>query len=563
MSKISVINRFWALLSPDYKEIRNVYVFAIFSGILSLGLPLGIQMIINFIQLGQVSTSWFVLVALVVVAIGFSGVLNIYQLRITENLQQRIFTRSAFEFSERIPKMKLEILLKRYTPEITNRFFDTITIQKGLSKILIDSSAAILQIVFGLILLSFYHSFFIFLGLFLLLLLILIIRSTSKKAFNSSMEESTFKYKIANWLDEITQARLSFKMAGFSLFNLNQTNNLVNNYLSAREKHFKILVQQYGFLIVFKVVIALALLIVGGILVLNQQMNIGQFVAAEIIILLILNSVEKLILSLEVFYDVLTSIEKIGQVTDLPLENTSGATFEDQQNGIDLKISDLSYSFSNYQNPILQKLSLHFKSNERVCFISDSSLSTNVLFCLIAGMYDFQKGTISFNDIPISNLDKSSYRDKIGTLLAQDQFVNASIYENISFGRDEVDLKSVTVIAKSLELNGFIDQITDKYNAIINPERNMLPADVATRILFARAIVSNPNLLLLEEPTAGMNETQTKFMAEKIKSISNATILMASYDDEIHRICDRLIEVNQGEIKFDGNYSEYQKRKQC
>jgi ABC-type bacteriocin/lantibiotic exporter with double-glycine peptidase domain len=520
-------------------------------------------MIINFIQLGQVSTSWFVLVALVVVAIGFSGVLNIYQLRITENLQQRIFTRSAFEFSERIPKMKLEILLKRYTPEITNRFFDTITIQKGLSKILIDSSAAILQIVFGLILLSFYHSFFIFLGLFLLLLLILIIRSTSKKAFNSSMEESTFKYKIANWLDEITQARLSFKMAGFSLFNLNQTNNLVNNYLSAREKHFKILVQQYGFLIVFKVVIALALLIVGGILVLNQQMNIGQFVAAEIIILLILNSVEKLILSLEVFYDVLTSIEKIGQVTDLPLENTSGATFEDQQNGIDLKISDLSYSFSNYQNPILQKLSLHFKSNERVCFISDSSLSTNVLFCLIAGMYDFQKGTISFNDIPISNLDKSSYRDKIGTLLAQDQFVNASIYENISFGRDEVDLKSVTVIAKSLELNGFIDQITDKYNAIINPERNMLPADVATRILFARAIVSNPNLLLLEEPTAGMNETQTKFMAEKIKSISNATILMASYDDEIHRICDRLIEVNQGEIKFDGNYSEYQKRKQC
>jgi ABC-type bacteriocin/lantibiotic exporter with double-glycine peptidase domain len=291
MSKVSVISRFWALLSPDYKEIRNVYIFAIFSGILSLGLPLGIQMIINFIQLGQISTSWFVLVGLVVIAVGFSGVLNIYQLRITENLQQRIFTRSAFEFSERIPMMKMELLLKRYTPEITNRFFDTLTIQKGLSKILIDSSAAILQIVFGLILLSFYHSFFIFLGLFLILLLIVIIRVTSKKAFNSSMEESTYKYKIANWLDEITQARLSFKMAGFSLFNLNQTNKLVNNYLSAREKHFKILVQQYGYLIVFKVVIALALLIVGGLLVLNQQMNIGQFVAAEIIILLIINSV--------------------------------------------------------------------------------------------------------------------------------------------------------------------------------------------------------------------------------------------------------------------------------
>ncbi|MFY7668933.1 MAG: peptidase domain-containing ABC transporter [Crocinitomicaceae bacterium] len=563
MSKVSVINRFWALLSPDYKEIRNVYIFAIFSGILSLGLPLGIQMIINFIQLGQVSTSWFVLVGLVVIAVGFSGVLNIYQLRITENLQQRIFTRSAFEFSERIPKMKMELLLKRYTPEITNRFFDTLTIQKGLSKILIDSSAAILQIVFGLILLSFYHSFFIFLGLVLILLLIVIIRVTSKKAFNSSMEESTYKYKIANWLDEITQARLSFKMAGFSLFNLNQTNKLVNNYLSAREKHFKILVQQYGYLIVFKVVIALALLIVGGLLVLNQQMNIGQFVAAEIIILLILNSVEKLILSLEIFYDVFTSIEKIGQVTDLSLEKVSGAEFENLNNGMELKISDLSYSFTNYQTPILEDVSIGIKSNERVCFVSDSSLSTNVLFCLISGMYDFQKGTISFNDIPISNLDKNSYRDQIGTLLSQDQFVNASIYENIAFGRDEVDLKTVTQIATSLDLGQFIDQITDKYNAVINPERNMLPGDIATRLLFARAIVSNPSLMLLEDPTSGMNEIQTKYMAEKIKSLSNTTTLIASFEDEVHRISDRIIEIKEGKIVFVGNYNDYQNRKQC
>lgn len=563
MSKVSVINRFWALLTPDYKEIRNVYIFAIFSGILSLGLPLGIQMIINFIQLGQVSTSWFVLVGLVVVAVGFSGVLNIYQLRITENLQQRIFTRSAFEFSERIPKMKMEILLKRYTPEITNRFFDTLTIQKGLSKILIDSSAAILQIVFGLILLSFYHSFFIFLGLVLILLLTVIIRVTSKKAFNSSMEESTYKYRIANWLDEITQARLSFKMAGFSLLNLNQTNKLVNNYLSAREKHFKILVQQYGYLIVFKVVIALALLIVGGLLVLNQQMNIGQFVAAEIIILLILNSVEKLILSLEIFYDVFTSIEKIGQVTDLPIEKVSGEKFENATNGIDLKISDLSYSFSNYQSPILEDISISIKSNERVCFVSDSSLSTNVLFCLISGMYDFQKGTISFNDIPISNLDKSSYRDQIGTLLSQDQFVNASIYENIAFGREEVDLKLVVQIASGLGIGVFVDQITEKYNAIINPERNMLPADVATRILFARAIASNPNLLLMEDPTSGMNESQTKFMAEKIKNLSNTTILMSSFEDEIQRMSDRIIEIKEGKIVFVGNYDDYQNRKQC
>jgi ABC-type bacteriocin/lantibiotic exporter with double-glycine peptidase domain len=316
-SNISPINRFWLLLKPDSAEIRNVYIFAVLSGILSLALPLGIQAIINFIQVGQVSTSWIVLVFLVVLAIGFSGVLNIAQMRITENLQQRIFVKSAFEFADRIPKIKMEELIKRYAPELTNRFFDTLTIQKGLSKLLIDFTAASLQIVFGLILLSFYHSFFIFFGLTLVLLLALILKITSKKGFDSSLNESKYKYKIAHWLEEMAHARFSFKMAGNPELSLSKTDEHLTGYLAARNIHFRVLVQQFTFLIAFKVLIALALLIIGGMLVLNQSMNIGQFVAAEIIILLVLNSVEKLIMSLEVVYDVMTAVEKIGQVTDI------------------------------------------------------------------------------------------------------------------------------------------------------------------------------------------------------------------------------------------------------
>lgn len=292
-NNISPINRFWLLLKPDNIEIRNVYIFAILNGILSLALPLGIQAIINFIQVGQVSTSWIVLVFLVVLAIGFSGVLTIAQMRITENLQQRIFVKSAFEFADRIPKIKMEELIKRYAPELTNRFFDTMTIQKGLSKLLIDFTAASLQIIFGLILLSFYHSFFIFFGLTLVLLLSLILKITSKKGFESSLSESNFKYKIAHWLEEIAHARFSFKMAGNPELSLTKTDEHLKGYLTARNLHFKVLVQQFTFLVIFKVLIAMSLLIIGGLLVLNQTMNIGQFVAAEIIILLVLNSVEK------------------------------------------------------------------------------------------------------------------------------------------------------------------------------------------------------------------------------------------------------------------------------
>ena len=550
----SVFNRFFDLLTPDRSEIRNIYVFAIFSGLLSLGMPLGIQMIINFIQLGQISTSWFILVALVVSAIGFSGILNIFQLRITENLQQRIFTRAAFEFAERIPKIKMVELVKRYAPELTNRFFDTLTIQKGLSKLLIDFTAASLQILFGLILLSFYHSFFLFTGLFLVVLLILIIRVTVKKGYVSSMDESTFKYKIAHWLEEIAHARISFKMSGRSKMYLNRTNDYLNNYLTAREKHFKVLVQQYGFLIAFKVAIALTLLTVGGLLVINEQINIGQFVAAEIVILLVLTSVEKLILSIEVVYDVLTAVEKIGQVMDLELEDYNGAQLVRAEKGIQLKLDGLMFRTDAYLGTILDGIELRIKPNEKIGIISDTSLSANALFCILSGLYEKTGGNLEMDGIPIENLNKSELRNQIGTLLKQDQLVYASLFDNIAMGDKTIDLNRVVQIFAELGLSDFVAACPENYKTIINPEAHFIPKDIHTKLLIARAAIGQPRLVLLEDPTSGMSQQQVESLQGHLAIFQNATILIETHHTGLLEKMDRVIEFKEGKIVYDGNY---------
>ena len=101
---MSPLKRYYNLLRLDRKDILQIISYAIFAGIISLSLPLGIQAIINFIQAGRASVSWIVLVILVVIGVAFVGVLSLMQLRITENLQQKIFIRSAFEFTYRIPK---------------------------------------------------------------------------------------------------------------------------------------------------------------------------------------------------------------------------------------------------------------------------------------------------------------------------------------------------------------------------------------------------------------------------------------------------------------------------
>ena len=234
-----------------------------------------------------------------------------------EDLQQKIFTRAAFEFAYRIPKIKLEQLIKVYAPELMNRFFDVISIQKGITKILIDFSSASIQVLFGLVLLSLYHPFFIVFSLLLVIVLVTIFWLTMKRGLKTSLEESKHKYALAHWLEELARSNTTFKLAGKSTLSMNRTNEQTHKYTIAREKHFKILKWQYSLMVVFKVLVAVGLLLIGGLLVIDQQMNIGQFVAAEIVILLIVNSVEKAILSFETIYDVLTALEKIGQVIDL------------------------------------------------------------------------------------------------------------------------------------------------------------------------------------------------------------------------------------------------------
>jgi ABC-type bacteriocin/lantibiotic exporter with double-glycine peptidase domain len=525
---------------------------------LSLGLPLGIQMIINFIELGQMSTSWFVLVLLVVLSLGLSGVLNIFQLRITENLQQRIFTRSAFEFAERIPHIKLTELLKKYATDLTHRFFDTLTIQKGLSKLLIDFTASILQLVFCLVLLSFYHSFFIFLGVFLVFTLILIVRFTVQRGMQTSLEESSYKYKIAHWLKEVSQARFSFSLSGNHKLHISRTDSHLQGYLTARDEHFKVLVKQYVYLIVFKVLIALVFLIIGGLLVINQQMNIGQFVASEIIILLVLSAVEKLILSVEVVYDVLTAIEKISQVTDLELEQEliDGYKLESPE-GFSVHLDHVTCRIQDLEMEILSNISFQINSNEKVCIVTDSSVSSNLLFHLIVGLCETDLGNVSLNGLPLENLNKEFLREQIGAVVDQDLLIFGSLIDNISFGRNHIDLKRIEEEVVELELKTFMQALPEKYHSVLNADVQFIPRDIVKKILIARAMIGDPRLVLLEEPTAGLTFGQKNAILNHILKKDNVTVIIASSDVEVMKRFPRVIEIVEGSVVFDGSYETF------
>ncbi|GAB5539140.1 MAG: ATP-binding cassette domain-containing protein [Salibacteraceae bacterium] len=557
--QLTPLQRFCRLLRPDRKDIRNVYVYAIFNGLINLSLPLGIQAIVNLIQGGQINTSWIVLVAIVVMGVGLSGVLQIFQLRIVENLQQKIFTRAAFEFAYRIPKIRLEALYQKYAPELMNRFFDVMSVQKGLTKILIDFSAAILQMIFGLILLSFYHPFFILFSLVLLIFVAIVFRLTASIGLAKSLEESKFKYKVAYWLEELARTANTFKLSGNSTLSLQRTDKAVNKYLEAREAHFSVLVRQYSLMVVFKVIIVTGLLAIGGILVMEQLMNIGQFVAAEIIILLIINSVEKLVLSIETIYDVLTGLEKIGQVTDLELENDEGIDLSEQclETPVYLELDNVSFSYPGSRKRALDNVSFEIASNERVMITGGNLSGKSTLLQIVAGLYDPTDGTIMYQGLAKKSISSESLRSIMGDCLSQEQLFEGSILENLTLANPAVSLNTIKDILRDLGINEFIKSLPNGLEEQIEPQGTNLPRSVAQLLLIARSVSRNPKLILLEDALEHLDEEHRMRVIDYITDKKhNWTLMAVSTDTYLARKSDRIILMEGGAIIAQGTYDE-------
>lgn len=545
------LKRFINLLKLDKKDIIQIFFYAIFAGIVSLSLPLGIQAIINFIQAGRISVSWMVLVFLVVLGVAFVGALSLMQLRITENLQQKIFVRSSFEFAYRIPKFKFKEIYGKYTPELANRFFDTLTIQKGTSKLLIDFSAALLQITFGLILLSLYHPFFIIFGILLMFLLYFIFKFSYTPGLESSLKESKFKYKVASWLQELARNSNSFKRENYHEFALIKNDKLVQDYLNYREKHFNIIRKQFIQLISFKVIITASLLLIGGFLVLNEQMNIGQFVAAEIIILLVINSVEKIILGLETFYDVLTSIEKIGQITDMEIEQETYVNQTECYNSISLEADNICFHFPDSNENVLENINLTIEHGEKICIDGDNGSGKTTLIRLLAGIIQPTYGALYINDDTFRKINLAQYRAHIACLTQGETLFEGTIAQNLMFGYS-VNNDEIKSALDAVQLTSFIKTLPEGLDTKIHPEGKQLSSSNAQKILLARCIISKPRILFLENPTDKMDEeTSTKIIDYLTDSKRHWTLVVASKNPKWRKQGSRIILIENGKISSD------------
>ncbi|WP_310570241.1 ABC transporter ATP-binding protein [Gemmatimonas sp.] len=559
------LDRTFALFARERREILTVFFYATLSGGLSLILPLAVGGIVQIVQGRLYLQPVIVLISFVVLGTIIAGVLQIGILKVVERIQQRVFARMALEFAFRIPRLRYAASLEQNLPEQMNRLFEAIAIQKGVQKLLLDVPTALLTIVFSLMLLTLYSPWFSVFAIVVTAALWFIIRWSGPEGLETSIVESKYKYKAVHWLEEIARAFHAFKYAGDSTLPVERMDDVVTGYLKYRRKHFAVLVKQTIALIGFKTFITAAVLIIGATLVQTNRLLLGQFVAAEVVIVTVLAGVEKLITSLATVYDVLTSVDKSGHVADLPLEARGGlAPIHTLGVGVSIVTKDLRYRYPSARSASVDGVTLQIEPGERVAIMGSDGSGQSTLLKLLGGLIDDYDGTIRFDGVTLRDLDRPALRARIGQMLSWTDLFDGTVEENVSVGRTHITPRDVREALDDLALTDEIQQLPQGIQTELTNGGRTLPAHLASKLLVAQGMVGRPRLIVLDDFFQNLDAASRTLIIKLLTDRNRPwTVITVSHDPQLLAAFDRVLVVDQGQIVREGPFSVLRQDPMC
>ncbi|WP_313581694.1 peptidase domain-containing ABC transporter [Chishuiella sp.] len=536
-------------ITKDRKDLTNIYLYAIFNGIVYLSIPLGIQSIISYVMGATMVTSIYILICFVVIGTFLVGYFKLKVLEIIEKIQQKIYVEFSMAFAEKLPKVDLFSTRKYYLPELVNRFFDIQNLQKGISKILLEIPTALIQILFGILLLSFYHPLFLVFGGLVILSVGGIFYYTMESGIKSSLDESDKKYDTASWLEDVADSVKTFKMHSEKGIHLIGTDNRVLEYIKHRTTHFKVLVLQYKTIVAFNVIITFTMLAIGTYLMVNQQLNIGAFIATEIVLLTIMAAVEKLIVSLESYYDLIAAYAKLTKVTELKEEKDGEIKLLENNKGISIEFQNVNFSFNETPNVLSN---INFKLNENTISVVTGEMGSgkSLLLNILAGFYDPSSGSILFDKIPLKNLNKEYFRNHVGLYLETTKVIKGTVQENILLGNTQSNTESILMLSEKLGIDNISSRFSQGFSTEISETDSELSFNTKKKILILRSLLGDKKLLLLENPLAGMSDKFKEHLIHYLNDLKqHTTIVIVSPDKNLIAHADQHIHLEKGSLR--------------
>lgn len=538
------------LLRRERRDIWYVAAYSTMASIMGLAVPLSSQAIVNAVALGVFNRQLIVLITVVLIALIVLAIFTVLERYVIDLIQRRMFVFTSSEFVRRLPLIRRDAFTHTYAPELVNRFFDVMTIQKSVGKLLMDGINGILVLVSGLVLLGFYHPFFLIYDLVFLLFVPILVFVLGRGAIATAIAVSKKKYDAAAWIEDVARNQIATKLTVSNAYDLMRVDEINDKYVETKHEHYVVLARQILGSYLFKAFATVGILGLGGMLVIDQRISLGQLVAAEIVIILIIGALEKLLSQFDVFYDLVAAIDKVTVIFDQPAEREGGLKVDAAPNGAHVVLKNLTKNLNELT--LFNDLSLEVPSGARVAIVGKSGAGKSTLLHMICGLEDQTKGLIRFNNVDTREADLSSLRQKIGLVFPEDEIITASVRDNILLGRD-IPEEQFRWACGLVRLDDDVELLPRGYATQLSPSASNIAFGLKRRILFARMIVNKPNLLLLDEAFEGIEDSMKLSMLDDLFAERTWTIICVTHDPEIVRKVDTVHLIENGVVTESGD----------
>lgn len=513
--EIDPVQRLWRLLLPERADIWIVIVFAAINGLLALATPLAVETLVNTVAFGRILQPVIVLSLMLLGFLALWSAIRAVQIYAVEIIQRRLFVRVAADLAYRLPRVQTEAMGGRSGRELVNRFFDVVTLQKATAQLLLDAVGLALSAFIGMIVLALYHPWLLGFDVVLLVLIAVTLFAMGRGAVATSIQESKAKFGVAAWLEDLAASRTAFRDSFSTEFALASSDRLLHKYLKARQKHFRILMRQVVFALGLQAISSTVLLGMGGWLVISGQLTLGQLVAAEMIVTVIVGSVAKTGKHLETWYDLLAAVDKLGVLFDLPIEQQHGQNVLPNQGPATVVVKDLE--LTSALDSRQQSTSLTISAGARVCLPDESDGRASQLMDHLFGMRRTPHGRVFINGVDLRDLQPDALRCQV-TLIRNVELFAGAIAANVHREHPHAPpqavnnaLAAVGLLDEVLELDGGAETRVAESGEPLTPNQ-------ARRLMFARAIFQNPTLLLIDGALDPLSDDQAKRLCRWLSS---------------------------------------------
>lgn len=524
--------RLMDLLRLERRDVWTILAFALGVGLLSIVTPAAIEALVNTVAFGVLLWPVVVLAIVMLAFLVFSAMLRAMQVLVAEYIQRRIFARTAHEFTVRFAKAEMDSFGGLNPTDIVNRFFEVASVQKAITSLLVEGVGIVMITIVGLVVLAFYHPYLLTFAIVLVVLIIFLVTVLGIGGVRTSIKESYAKYDMAAWLEEIAKCPHTFRFGKGGSLAIDRANELAGGYIEARKKHFRVVWRQTLFALLLEAIASTVLLGLGGWLVINRQLNLGQLVAGELLVTLVLTALSKIGKYIETFYDLQASLDKLGVVATLTLEPAGGERLPESDRPM-LVVAEIR------RGEKVQRLEA--RAGERVAVVGPSGCGKTFLLETLALLRVPQEGLLEFDSIDARSLDRAASRLNIA-LVGQAETFAGTVAENIRVGRSEL---SAADVRRALEMVGLAETVARLPHGVATPlgsDGLPLSTNELLRLSIARAIAGRPRLLLIDGLLDGLDMRDCPELVNALFDRSAPwTLVIVTARDEIVKRCDKTV----------------------